>query len=220
MRVVRLLSIGLLVLAPLAASGNAVTELNYDAFLGDHKVGEAEVQIKRSGASYQIEGQAHSIGLTGFLTRWRSFFAAAGRFILGAPVAERYDVVQKQRDKEKRIVLRDGVVSYERNGEAHAPRPKLPSMDLLSALFLSQDCATPGNEVHNGKDAFELTLTQARTFDQPTADGAVLQCEFEVIDEDQENSHAVVRLTERGGLKVPLSMTLSGALEGSLRLQI
>jgi len=129
-------------------------------------------------------------------------------------------VVQKKRNKEKRVALRDGVVNFARNGENRGPRDRIDGTYLLSALFLSHDCETPGDTVHDGKDPFQLRLISARSFDQPTVDGVVLQCEFEVFDEENERARAIVRLIEREGLKVPLEMELTGAVEGKLQLTL
>ncbi|MEZ5560567.1 MAG: DUF3108 domain-containing protein [Pseudomonadales bacterium] len=215
-----ILSIVLLSLLPFAANATTTTHLNYDAFVGHKKVARAEFQIMRAGEEFEIQGEARAVGIANALTKWRSLFVAAGRFILGQPVAEKYEVVQKKRNREKRIELRDGVVSYERDGEDRGPRPKLDGMYLLSALFLSRDCDSPGQTIHDGKDPFQLHLVGTRAFDQPTPDGVVLQCEFEVVDEDNESAHAVVKLIEREGLKVPLEMELSGAVEGKLQLNL
>jgi hypothetical protein len=214
-----IIAIGLMSLLPLTAAATT-THLHYDAFVGQTKVAQAEFQIRRAGEEFEIEGEARSVGVVSFLTRWRSLFAAAGRFVLGQPVAEQYEVVQQNRKKEKRIELRDGVVRYQRNGEERAPRPQLDGTYMLSALFLSNDCESVGSTIHDGKDRMQLELISTRSIDQPAEDGVVLQCEFNIVDEDNDSTRAIVRLIAREGLTIPLEMELSGAVEGKLQLAL
>ena len=211
----------LLALLPITVGATTTsTRLNYDAFVGQMKVAQAEFEIHRVGEQFEIQGEARSVGMVNFLTKWRSLFAAAGRFVLGRPVADQYEVVQHKRDKEKRVALHDGVVNVERNGEDRGPRSRLDGTYLLSALFLSQDCESPGRTIHDGKDPFQLRLISTQSFEQPTAEGVVLQCEFEVLDEDNETARAVIKLIDREGLRIPLMMELTGAVEGKLQLTL
>ena len=220
MRIRNIILVSILAFLPVSGWTSQTTNLQYDAFVGSQKVARAEFLIERAGEDFKIEGEARAVGMIKLFTKWRSLFSAVGRFMLGKPVDDNYRVVQKKRKKEKHIELRDGVVFYRRNGEDRDPRPKLDGMYLLSALFLSSDCASPGQTIHDGKDYFELQLLNEQFYDQPTPEGVVLQCEFDVVDEDNEHANAVVTLIDYNGLKVPLEMHLTGAINGRLQLKL
>ena len=201
----------MLLLSPVAA--HAITTLDYDAYLAGAKVGGAAVTIERNADSYTIEGKAWSTGFLRLVTKWRSFFSASGNLDHGQPVAEEYGFIEKTRNKIKEIFMRDGEVRYTRNGRARLTQAAPTHTDLLSALFMPNGCATQSS-VHNGKDFFQLTLTDEHS------DANGIRCEYRVIDENDELTHAIVWLGEVNGLLVPTRMDLEGAMEGSLRLKI
>lgn len=197
-------------LTPLHA--NATTRLDYDAYLAGTKVGGAAVTIEKTSDSYAIEGKAWSTGFLRMVTKWRSIFSASGNLEDGRPVAEEYGFIQKARNKIKQVFLRKGEVRYVRNGEERVPDVDPAHTDLLSALFMPNGCSTQ-TSVHNGKDYFRLTLTA----EDPNPEN--MRCEYQVIDENDELTHATIWLGEVDGLLVPTRMELEGALEGSLLLK-
>lgn len=204
-------ALAMLLLSPIPA--HAITTLDYDAYLAGAKVGGAAVTIERNADSYTIEGKAWSTGFLRLVTKWRSYFSASGNLDHDRPVAEEYGFIEKTRNKIKEIFMRDGEVRYTRNGRARLTRAAPTHTDLLSALFMPNGCATQSS-VHNGKDFFQLTLTDEHS------DANVIRCEYRVIDENDEITHAIVWLGEVEGLLVPTRMDLKGAMEGSLRLKI
>ncbi len=202
-----------LLLGPLAAQA---TTLDYDAYVGKSRVGGAEITIERQADSYLIRGRAWAEGLFKFLTKWRSHFTATGRLEGGAPLPEGYSLIEQARNKVKEISLKNGEMTYVKNGRKRAPRTLSSKLDLLSALFLPNGCDTSPN-IHNGKDQFYLKLTRA---EQATElPGATLRCEFDVRDDDNQQIRAVVWLGERDGLTIPVQLDLAGALEGTLKLR-
>jgi hypothetical protein len=207
----RLFAIAALLLAAGPLSAQEAT-LGYDAYLKGSKVGEAEVRIERDRGSYAISGNAWSIGVLNFLTRWQTIFSAAGRLDESGPVTDRYSLIERARNKVKEFLLADGHLTYVKNGETRNKEAPT-SVDWLSALFLNPDCASAGSEVHNGKDRFELKLLQAST------EGPVERCVFELRDDDDEWINATVLLGEVDGLTVPLRLDLIGALEGTFKLR-
>ena len=199
------------VLASAGALAHATT-LDYDAFIAGTKIGEAKVTVEVGTDSYLIQGRAHAVGFMDFITQWRTLFTATGSVGEGQPVVHEYSLIERARNKIKEIFLSDGTVTYTKNGRTRPPRTA-NGLDLLTALFVAQDCAI--DQVHNGKDSYRLTLRDKVTVD----DGAAsLKCSFDVVDEDDEHMTAEVWLGTVGDLVVPLRVDLQGALEGSLRV--
>jgi hypothetical protein len=181
--------------------------------MGETKVGVAEVTINTNAAGYEIRGQARTVGMFDFLTKWRGWFKTAGRLVAGNPVADQYAVTQKNRKKKKEIYLEDGRVDYHKNGKYTRSMNALASLDLLSALFLAPGCGAAGDEIHTGKDRLSITLTKE------VRNGTQLQCEFDVVDEDQQEFTASVVLDEVEGLRVPVRLDVNGSFDGTLRLR-
>jgi hypothetical protein len=192
------------------------TTLTYDAFVGDAKVGGAEVKIETDASRYSISGEAWTVGIAHFMTKWRSLFSSTGRLADSGPINDGFRFIEKARNKVKDVLFSDGQMTYTKNGE---PRPaEVPhSLDLLSALFVARDCAAAGSEIHNGKDRFSLKLLARQSLPK-SASGATERCSFELRDEDQERIDATVWLGQIAGLTVPVRVDLSGALEGSWKL--
>jgi hypothetical protein len=192
------------------------TTLSYDAFVGDSKVGGAEVKIETDATRYSITGEAWSVGFAHFMTKWRSMFSSTGQLADSGPINDGFRFIEKARNKVKDVLFSDGQMTYTNNGQ---PRPvEVPhSLDLLSALFVARDCAAAGSEIHNGKDRFSLKLLARQSLPK-SASGATERCTFELRDEDHERIDATVWLGEIAGLTVPVRVDLSGALEGTWKL--
>jgi len=192
------------------------TTLGYDAFVGGAKVGAAEVKIEKDDARYQIDGKAWTVGVLNFVTQWQGVFSSTGRLADSGPVNDGYRFVERARDKVKELSLSGGQLTYMKNGHVRSPRPPT-SLDLLSALFVSRDCASAGSEVHNGKDQFSLKLTGQESV-ASSDDGATERCTFEISNKENERIDATVWLGQIDGLMVPVRLDLAGALEGTLKL--
>jgi len=107
-------------------------------------------------------------------------------------------------------------VEYVKDGQVRSPRAPT-SIDLLSALFVSRDCASAGSAVHNGKDQFSLKLTNHEAM-SAAKNGATERCTFEVNNKDNERIDATIWLGHVDGLTVPIRLDLAGAMEGTLKL--
>ena len=186
--------------------------LDYEAYLGDTKVGEARVSIALGEGGYEIRGKAESTGLMGLFNKWKSFFSLRGIFSLGKPVARAYEVTEKTGSKKKQIVYQGDQVHVTKNGQARKPMPLPADTDFYSLLFLSDDC---GDErvVHDGKDIWHVSTRH----DEPLGDDRHY-CEFELTDEDNERSYAAVWIQRIGELKVPVQIDLDGAIRGTFKL--
>jgi hypothetical protein len=204
------------VIAPSAATDSTATTLKYDTYKGKSRVGGARVVIQRDEQSYEIHGQAWSEGFAKLLSNWESDFAASGTFDAGKPVLERYSLVQRMRNKIRKIFFRDGRTEFIKEDDARVIENPPTSADFISALFMTQDCHQHA-EVHNGKDAFRIALRDVRSVE--IGGGEATQCTFDVTDEDDEQITAILRLSERDGLMVPVRLDFSGALQASFQLR-
>ena len=187
--------------------------LDYSAYLGATKVGEAQVTIDLQDSGYQISGKAQSTGLLGLFSKWRSLFNIRGLFAFGGkPVASEYQFSEESGGKNKQIVYQGDQVHVTKNGKARNPRPLPAGTDFWSLLFLSESCES-ARLVHDGKDLWEVTPRHS----EKLADGRSY-CEFELVDEDEERSVASVWLKTIGELKVPVQVELQGAMRGTFKL--
>ncbi len=193
------------------------TTLGYDAFIGGAKVGAAEVKINTEDARYEISGRAWAVGFFNLVTQWQGVFSSTGRIADRGPVNDGYRYIERTRNKVKELTLSDGQLTYVKNGHVRSPRAPT-SLDLLSTLFVSRNCASAGAKVHNGKDQFSLRLTGQQTVSSSNND-ATERCTFVVSNPDNERIDATVWLEHIDGLTVPVRLDLAGALVGSLRLQ-
>jgi hypothetical protein len=192
------------------------TTLGYDAFVGGAKVGAAEIKIEKDDARYEISGKAWTVGVLNFVMQWQGMFSSTGRLADNGPINDGYRFVERARDKVKELLLSGGQLTYVKNGQVRSPRAPT-SLDLLSALFVSRDCASAGSEVHNGKDPFSLKLMHQETV-ASADDGATERCTFEVSNKAHERIGATIWLAQIDGLTVPVRLDLTGALEGTLKL--
>ncbi len=210
----RLLLILLFAAGPLSAQE---ATLGYDAFVRGAKVGGAQITVEQGSTGYAISGNAWTIGVLNFLTRWQSMFSATGRLEASGPVTDRYSFIEHARNKVKELFLADGELTYIKNGESRN-REAPTSVDMLSALFATSDCAAASAEIHNGKDLYAVKLTEREALSS-AENGATERCVFELSDADDERIDATVWLGEVNGLIVPLRLDLIGALEGTLKLR-
>ena len=186
--------------------------LDYEAYLGDTKVGEARVSIDIGERGYEIRGKAKSTGLVGLFNKWKSFFSLRGIFSFGKPVARAYEVTEKTGSKKKQIVYQGDQVHVTKNGEPRRPMPLPADTDFYSLLFLSDGCGED-RVVHDGKDVWRVSTRH----NQPLGDDRHY-CEFELTDEDNERSYAAVWIERIGELKVPVQIDLDGAMRGTFKL--
>jgi hypothetical protein len=208
--------VGAIVGASLAPSAHATT-FDYVAFVGAAKVGEAQITVERQADRYAISGEARAVGFMDFLTQWHSLFSASGTVDDGHPIVREFSLIERARNKIKEIFLANGKITYTKNGRTREPRLPENGLDLLSALFVNQDCGI--DSVHNGKDSYRLHLRK-RTETPASISGhkPTVVCSFDVTDVDDEEIRAEVWLGPIGELFVPLRLDIQGALEGSVRV--
>ncbi|MCP5182118.1 MAG: DUF3108 domain-containing protein [Pseudomonadales bacterium] len=200
--------------ALLAFSAAHATTLDYDAYLGDRKVGEANVRIEKDQSGYRVSGKASAIGITGFLTRWRSYFIVRGIFARGHDArADAFRLSERKSSKSKDIYLEDGQVHLVKDGVPTRTTAPPMSRDLLTALFAAPDC-TRDDAVHNGKDIWRLQL-----LDSGNNDDGSQYCTFHVVDEDDKDFETRVSFDSVDGDVVPVKLSFHGSFEGRLELK-
>ena len=191
------------------------TTLIYDTFKGKSRVGGATVVIRRDDSSYEISGQAWTEGIAKLFSDWESDFVAAGKIESGRPVLKQYSLIQRMRNKIRKIFFRDGQTQFVKESGSRIIDNPPSSSDFITALFLTQDCRSH-DEVHNGKDAFRIELTDIRNVE---SNGATeTQCTFEVTDEDNDRTTATIRLGDFDGIVIPVHMDFTGALVATFKL--
>ncbi len=190
------------------ALANPVT-LRYDAFVGMAHAGEITIELRRDERTYAVRGDARSRGLMELLKDTRGWFAARGRIELGEPQLDVYEYYQKDNSKERFISVSGGEVTYVKNGRARPPSPAHTGTDLVTALWVVQDCASLG-DVHTGRRGYRFAL-------QNDADGV---CQFTVAEDDssEEPFDLDVEYGQRHGVRVPISIRSGGVWPGELRL--
>ena len=182
--------------------------LRYDAFLGSTRAGVVKVALTRDGDRYAVRGEAKSKGLMETLKSLKARFSASGTLADGEPHPERYEYYQKDNSKERLISVRDGEVSYQKNGEVRPTRPALPGMDMVTALWVAEDCHSV-NEVHTGRSAYHFSVLAA----SPN------ECHYRVEEEDEEPFELAIRYGQRDGVRVPLLISSKGGWGGQIRIR-
>ncbi len=196
----------------LVAPASQAMLLDYTAYLGGAKVGEAKVEIALQESGYEINGRVESAGLLGLFSRFKSLFSLRGIFSSGKPVVREYQVTEKSGNRKKHITYEGDQVHVTRNGEVRSPRPLPAETDLWSFMFLSEDCNVQP-VIHDGKDVWQVEARHTERL----GDGGHY-CEFDLADEDNDRSVASVWLREIGDLMVPVQVRFQGDLQGTFKL--
>ena len=181
-------------------------ELHYLAYMGTAEAGEIRLSIDLTGAEYVVQGEAMSLGLMELIKALRARFTATGTVSAGRPQPTRYEYHQRDNSKERLVTVANGEVTYLKNGEQRPNEAVKPGIDLVSALWMAPACKDLGN-VHTGRSAYVFSLTKA------SGD----QCEFRVVRED-ETFDVAIEFGNRGGLRVPVSISSTGFFAGEIRL--
>ncbi len=188
------------------------TTLDYEVKVEGRQAGYMEVTVTVEENDYQIKGRMWSTGLAKLLSRWWSKFTTSGRLENGRPVIDEHELVEHSNQRDREVLVKDGILRELKNGRQKAPRKILADMDVLSALFFAEDCDAPA-KLYNSKDSYRV-VSVAAELKQDT-----LRCEFDIRDEDNDHFHATVWLNRIDGMNVPVRVDLKGKKEGSIRLR-
>lgn len=181
-------------------------ELHYMAYMGTAEAGEIRLSIDVTGAEYVVQGEAASLGLMELIKALRARFSAKGTVSDGRPRPVSYEYHHRDNSKERLVTVANGEVTYRKNGEQRPNETVQPGIDLVSALWMSPPCSDLGN-VHTGRSLYVFSLTE----------GSGDQCTFRVVRKD-ETFDVAIRYGNRGGLRVPVSISATGFFAGEILL--
>lgn len=181
-------------------------ELHYMAYMGTAEAGEIRLSIDVTGAEYVVQGEAMSLGFMELVMALRARFTAKGKVSAGHPAPTSYEYHHRDNSKERLVTVANGEVTYRKNGEQRPNEPVQPGIDLVSALWMSPPCNALGN-VHTGRSLYVFSLTE----------GSGNQCTFKVVSDD-ETFDVAIKYGNRGGLRVPVSISSTGFFAGEVRL--
>ncbi len=183
--------------------------LKYDAFVGPAHAGVIVVEVEAEGGAYEVRGRARSKGLMEFFKETRGWFSVRGRLTPDGPQTDFYEYYDKDRERERYITVAGSDVTYVKNGQRRANEPRLPGSDLVTALWIVDECAAL-DDVHTGRDGYAFTLKE---------DGGGF-CRFEVQENDEDEPPFELRVDygQRGGRRVPVDIRSGGGWAGRLTL--
>jgi hypothetical protein len=210
---------GMLLLAAASAAATAGgAPLQYGAFFAGAQVGRAEIRVDLNADGYEIAGEAWALGVLRTATQWRSDFSASGRIDEGTVVPEAYQFSSTRRGKyTRKTQVTDGHVETFRNGRRRDKGEAPAGLDVLTALFFAQDCATL-DVLHTGTSIYQLEFKNRRVPEPGERVDYIERCEFEVIDEDGDGYRVDVQIGELNGHRIPLRIDVGGFITGSVRL--
>lgn len=179
--------------------------LRYLAYVAGSRVGEATVQVAVDGGRYQVSGSAHSDGVLQGFSDWRNRFSAEGVLAGTERRGESFDYTERDRDKVRHVLVRDGTLQVTKNGKRRPQRVAPPGPDLISALFVGPHCEGD-QRLHTGRHSYRLVWLGG---DSET-------CRYRVVDDDDDTFEIDLRLGRLGSLVVLDEVRVHGWLSGRI----
>lgn len=203
-----------------ACAGNGLA-LRYEAYIAGVNAGQANLQVSRSGTTYQVAGTARSLGLWESIQRWRAQYSVTGELVREAPASAQsaalstqllpkpghFFSLQTTPKKRREIHIEEGVLKETKNRKVRDPRPAQTGYDLLSALFFLPSCHSQAR-IHTGRDGYEFTRTGE------AGEG----CSYKVLDEEGAAYRLELTYQQIAGLNVPNVIGVRGPLPGRMVL--
>ena len=183
--------------------------LRYAAYLGGVNIGFAEVKLSVNASTYRISGTARTIGLWDRFQQWRARFGADGTLSTADPTPLRFSSTQTTQSKQREILVTGGVLHVTKNHKQRSPRPALPGMDMLTALFLLAPCRQH-LQVHTGRDGYEFHLVEQV---------GALSCRYDVRSDEDRDYEMRIEYERNQQHHLPRRIDISGQLSGYLILE-
>ena len=183
----------------------------YDARMAFLKAGELKLKLDRRGEEYEVAGTFQTSRAMSAYYTWNGVFAAVGTWRGLGPVTTAYMSKTVSKDEDLKIVLTypDGTRVLDDRDESFRTVDKPGGIDLISALFFNPDCFQ-GDLVHDGEDAYLLTLRKQRTHKINGGynyyRGEVVSCDYSVVDHKGRKRRVVVSLGEVDGARVAVQI--------------
>ena len=186
-------------------------EFVYDARMAFLKAGELSLAMTRSGADYEVLGEFQTSRAMSNYYSWNGVFAAVGRWERAGPVTTAYMSRTTSKDSDLRIVLTypDATRVLDGSNEEFESVAHPGGVDLISALFFYPTCYE-GGAVHDGEDAYQLTLKSKKTHrlrgGSRYYQGEVTSCDYLVRDHKDRKRRVVVSLGDVNGATVAVQV--------------
>jgi hypothetical protein len=181
--------------------------LRYQAFVAGAPVGEATVKVAVAEGHYRVEGDARSNGWLKGFSKWRNRFAAHGRLDGLTREPAEFSYIERDRDKQRQVLVRDGMLQVTKSGKARTPRASPAGPDLVSVLFVQPHCQGD-QRLHTGRHVYQLSRLRR----DPGG------CRYAVVDEDGDGFEIELVFGRRGDLVVPTRVTVYAWLTGWVEL--
>ena len=213
--------------APPAAAESHEIELFYDVNLGLFRVGETELKLTTTAATYKLEGVLDTKGALGNLLKLHGEFTAEGTLENQLPVTQAFEIIEENKKKEERKVVRvmDNRTTIERTGKDDWEFDTPKGNDFMTTLFAYSSCQDE-MRVFDEDESFIVRLkeqiedrkvSQGRKF----FSGLTTLCQYEFIYEDDETRRVDIWYGEFQGRIVPIRLQIRIAVlpDGIFRLR-
>jgi len=184
---------------------------SYNAYVKGTKTHKVEVSIQKDSLGYRIWGKARAVGIAGFFSHFKSRFLALGHLVNNRPVADSFELDKTSKKSTRIVRVNAGILNDTRNGVVRPPKKSLAHIDVLSAFFMTGDCADT-KEFHTGRHGYSMVLIAS------SVDERGKRCDYHLIDDDMETYDGTVWLGDRNGYIVPLLFKFEGSLTGYIEL--
>ena len=106
-------------------------------------------------------------------------------------------------------MVENDLLRVTKNHKKRDPRPALPGIDLLSALFLIPQPCEEALQVHTGRDGYRFNLS---------AQLGELGCRYNVRSDEERDYQLVIAYRRLADLLIPQRIDIDGPLNGYLIL--
>lgn len=186
-------------------------EFVYDARMAFIRAGQLRLHLKRDGDAYEVAGHFKTSRAMSTYYTWNGVFAAVGTWQGFGPVTTAYMSRTSGKDDDLKIVLTypTGTRVLDGPDEEFETVDRPGGIDLISALFFNPGCYR-GGQVHDGEDAYQLTLRQEKKRELRRRagyySGPVLSCDYGVVDHKGRKRRVQVSLAEVNGHMVAVQV--------------
>ena len=184
----------------------------YDAKMAFLKAGELRLDLSRQADTYEVVGRFKTSRAMSFYYTFNGLFAAVGKWRpFGGPVTTAYMSRTTENDRDLKIVLNyaQGARVLDGADDQFESVERPGGIDLISALFFSPRCYE-GGLVHDGEDAYRLTLNSQRSRTlkggRKYYTGEVISCDYAVRDHKNRQRRVIVSMADVRGIQVAVQV--------------
>ncbi|MEE2784535.1 MAG: DUF3108 domain-containing protein [Pseudomonadota bacterium] len=166
------------------------------------KAGELRLELSQQADTYEVIGRFKTSRAMSFYYTFNGVFAAVGKWRpFGGPVTTAYMSRTTENDRDLKIVLNyaQGARVLDGADDQFESVERPGGIDLISALFFSPGCYE-GGVVHDGEDAYRLTLNSQRSHTlrggRKYFTGEVIRCDYAVRDHKNRRRRVIVSMAD------------------------